>query len=329
MRVTPALSSSFHTLRSTRSTPSCNVLESMAAGSMCAKRDRSSNASASRDTSSACARAHVSARSLIVRLRKLSYSAASRRCRSFQTSTSDTSVGGAPDATGAADAAGVSGGSPVSGSSEGTGGWWGRGCLLVIRELSVWQQDTRRQFVWKAPRVPHLSPARIAIRATICRNEMRHVRHHAWHSEQLMRELRVPVELRTRREIVGEAPGDRGVDHPILACKQEQQRTLDALSVRQDCVLRPLQLGPRAGCHVAASGSRRQHRPQIGEPRGNAFPRGGSPAPREPGTRDDGGRGRLARLSFEVAQHDQAAETLANQDLRDLVSLANGTTKRL
>src|SRR6267143_5535402 len=32
MRVTPAPSSSFHTLRSTRSTPSCNVLESICAG---------------------------------------------------------------------------------------------------------------------------------------------------------------------------------------------------------------------------------------------------------------------------------------------------------
>ena len=144
-----------------------------------------------------------------------------------------------------------------------------------------------------------------------------------------MREFCVPVELCTRREIVGEAAGDVGVDNAIFAAERKQERALDALSVRQYRALCPLQLGPRTSRHVAASSSRRQRRPQIGEPRDDAFPRGGPPAPREPGTRDDGGGGRLARLGFEVAQHDQAAETMANQDLRDLVSRANGTTKRL
>src|SRR6266481_518860 len=163
MRVTPALSSSFHTLRSTRSTPSCSVLESISAGSMCANRDRSSSASARREMSSACARAHVSARSFVVRLRKLSYSAARRRWRSFQTSASD----GAPweDATDASDAAGplvvVEGpgtGSPVSGSSEGARGGVGGTCgewawrlLFMDLEPSVRQQDTRGLVVSVAP----------------------------------------------------------------------------------------------------------------------------------------------------------------------------------
>src|SRR5258706_9178766 len=166
MRGKPAFSSSFHTWRSTRSRPSCSVLESISAGSMWAKRDKSSSASARRDTISACARAHVSARSFVVRLRKLSYSAARRRWRSFQTSASD----GAPedDAAGTADAAGplvvVEGpgtGSPVSGSSEGAGGGGGGTCgewawrfLFMDFEPSVRQPDIRGLVVSVAPYRP-------------------------------------------------------------------------------------------------------------------------------------------------------------------------------
>src|SRR6267143_4209160 len=186
MRVTPALSSSFHTFRSTRSTPSCSVLESICAGSMCAKRDRSSSASARRVTRSACARVHVSARSLVVRFRKLSYSAASRRWRSFHTSTSGVSPGEA-DAAGAAgppevaDAGGLCTGSPVSGSSDGARGCedgdcgeWAWRLLFIFFEPSVRQQDTPGLVRWvAAPGWKEFLPCLVAENQTHCQRHKR------------------------------------------------------------------------------------------------------------------------------------------------------------
>src|SRR5215204_6030302 len=64
---------------STISTPSTTVFASVVAGSTCANRPRSSSASIIPLTMSACPRQWASCRSRVVRLRKLSYSAASRR----------------------------------------------------------------------------------------------------------------------------------------------------------------------------------------------------------------------------------------------------------
>src|SRR5207237_538047 len=159
MRVTPAASSSFQTFRSTRSTPSCKVLASMSAGSICANRDKSSSASARRATRSACARIHISLRSFVMRLRKLSNSAASRRCRSFQTSASDGAVGAVSAPAPLCDASAVgrdeevgaetsSSGSPVSGSREGArgvvdcGGCDGDACRLLVIDWNF-QSDNK------------------------------------------------------------------------------------------------------------------------------------------------------------------------------------------
>src|SRR5206468_1963691 len=87
-RVTPSASSSFHSFRSTSSTPSWIVWASTWARSTWANRARSSSASTRRCTTSVWALAHTSARSFAVRLRKLSYSAASRRYLSFSSANS-------------------------------------------------------------------------------------------------------------------------------------------------------------------------------------------------------------------------------------------------
>src|SRR6267378_2330679 len=226
MRVTPALSSSFHTLRSTRSTPSCNVLESICAGSMCAKRDRSSSASAKRATSSACARCHTSARSLVVRFRKFSKSAASRRWRSFQTSTSDLSGCGA-DAAGPLELPGEScagAGSPVSGSSEGARGGesgdcgeWAWRLLFMSLEASVRQQDTPGLLRW------------VALLRTIRSDETGERFSHRRHREQVVRQLRVPLYRRMGRQSVSQAASRLDICHRISSAEYEQHRSLDAL----------------------------------------------------------------------------------------------------
>src|SRR5882724_2248490 len=194
---------------------------------MCAKRDKSSKASARRETSSACARPHVSVRSLAVRLRKLSYSAASRRWRSFHISSSVTDPWDAADAAGPPEIsvdAGAGTGSPVSGSSEGARGGETGGCgewpwrlLFMSLEPSVRQQDTPGLLRW------------VALLRTILSDETGERFPHLRHREQVVRQFWVPLNRRMRRQSISQAASRLDICHRISSAEYEQHRSLDAL----------------------------------------------------------------------------------------------------
>src|SRR6266850_281066 len=91
----------------------------------------------------------------------------------------------------------------------------------------------------------------------------------------------------------------------------------------------PLQLGAGPGRHEAGAASRRQRGPEIRESGGETFPGGGPHARCEPRARNNGRSGGFTRLRLEVAKHDEAAEAVADEDLRDILAATHRTTQRL
>src|SRR6266566_372519 len=153
--------------------------------------------------------------------------------------------------------------------------------------------------------------------------------HDAPRIEDLVRQLRIPIDRRTQWQILREQPGERRIDDRIPSAEQEEQRPLDALGIGEYGALRPLQFGPCPRSHESASPSCWQCGPQVGEFRGESLPHGGPRAPRQCGIRHDSSRRRLAGLCLEIAQHDQTAKTVAHENLRDVPPLAYGAPERL
>ena len=142
------------------------------------------------------------------------------------------------------------------------------------------------------------------------------------------------------------------VHDAILARQQKQQRRLDAIPVRDDGALGPLDLAPRPRRHhgvhggifgvglihrwIAAEGVRiepcgnRQGRPQVREDTApDELPRRGPEREPEPGAGDHRAGDRVARLGLEVAQAYEPAEGNPEQHLGALGADADDAPERL
>src|SRR2546427_4024386 len=220
------------------STPSWIVLASVWAGSTCAKRARSSSASTRRCTRSACARCHVSVRSLTERFLKLSYSAASRRYLSFMsasspsrrtTASSDGSIN-APDSA----SAGCSGGCGFSGLSFMVLGFISN--RYAVRDAPFW-------LAWWRPspeiatRQEHSrvgGSCRASGRLQPTGEEGQGVAERGvalWVVQHLVIHLRIPADEDRALQAVGEGARQVRIDHAVLAREQEQEGRLDAVPI--------------------------------------------------------------------------------------------------
>src|SRR5207247_1676358 len=179
-RVTPSASSSFHSFRSTSSTPSWIVWASTWARSTWANRARSSSASTRRCTTSVWALAHTSARSFAVRLRKLSYSAASRRYLSFSSANSPSrrATASSGSSTSAPSGAGA-GGSTAPGCCAGCG--CSALCFMGFRFTKQSPSRPRRAVVTANSLSPHkLAPSTAGLAPLALAPRAR--RHHVMHA---------------------------------------------------------------------------------------------------------------------------------------------------
>src|SRR5947207_1345190 len=296
------------------------VFASVCAGSTCAKRARSSSASTRRSTRSACAFSHASVRSLSARLRKLSYSAASRRYLSLRSATSRSSR-----------ATASSGGSSNAPPPPPPDPWGcaasapaACGCLslssMVLRFFSnrcaacVRRFGTKLSYYLEPPsqKSHQVAEHLVALRVV----------------QHLVVHLRVPADPHAALQPVGERARLMRVYHAILPCQQKQQRRLDAIAVRHHGPLGPLDLTPRTRCHhplhVCILGVRliqgripaqrvgiesrgnRQGGPQVREDAAaDELPCRRSKREPEPGPGDHRTGDRAARLRLEVAQRHE------------------------
>src|SRR5213083_3281588 len=220
--------------------------------------------------------------------------------------------------------AGAGTGSPVSRSSEGVRGGEAGGCgewpwrlLFMSLEPSVRQQDTAGPLRW------------VALLSTIRYDETRDCFSHLRHRKQIVRQLRVPLNRRIGRQSLCQAACRLDICHRISSAEYEQHRSFDALVVREDRALRPLQLGARPRRHEFGAATCWECGPEIGKFRGEALPNGGARARGEPGIRHHRRGGGLPRLRFEVPQEDESTEAMTDQDLRHILAVTHCATQRL
>src|SRR5213593_1519190 len=313
---------------------------------MRAKRVRSSIASTKRWIKSAWALCHSSVRSFCMRLRKLSYSAASRRYRSLSCASSASRRVTAP-----------SGGSTRAPEAAASGVWLdgvscsersGSGCVSLSSIVggpdsqSPCRPTSAVLTGFSVDHIQNSLPGNKIAGRYLLRHERQDVPHDALPLrivQDLMIHLRIPPDLHRSLEPVGEGAGEVAIHDAVFAGQQEQQRGLDAVRVGGDGALRPLDLAPRAGRHDAVHArvfgvgaihrgiaaqmlgidarADRKGRPEVGEqPRADELPEGRPKGEAEPRAADYAGGDRVARLRLQVTQRDQAAERQPEDDLR-------------
>src|SRR6267378_2213491 len=94
-------------------------------------------------------------------------------------------------------------------------------------------------------------------------DKARHLFQNLRRCDQIVSQLRMPMDRGVWSEVVGELAGHSRVGHRVGRAEYEQQRALDALVIGEHGSLCPLQLGACAGRHEFGAASRRQRRPEV------------------------------------------------------------------